>query len=227
MRIIVLLLLICSTVSAQLDIKGTEYTIISDMGIANITVPRTNEERFSELDWEEINAGDLTSIVKAFVRDVVANGGSLDLSNTRHNIRISEPSHWNYVDPSPRNQPVATSYGSVREGFNVHINRYYWNRSDGIQKVKIVYHELGHGLMHLGHLCDFVWQYHTNQYGYQQGHPVPAIMGTGTCGRGNEYEVSDRYNLLEIEDLLRHFFEVQVQLPGASITGKGPNIIHN
>ena len=229
MRLVALLLLICSTVSAQLNIKGTEYVIISDMGIENITVPRTNEERFSELDWDQINEGDLTSIVKAFVRDAVSYGANLDLSDLRHQIQIASSRNWNHLDEHPPNQPAATSYGSVRPGFNIRINDYWWNHhtTTGIRKVKLVYHELGHALLHLGHLCDFVWQYHTNEYGYQQGHQILGIMSTQACDPFNRNDVIAEYNLIEIEDLIRHFFEVQVKLPGATSKGVAPEVIHN
>ena len=233
MRLALLLLLFCSTVSAQLNIRGTEYTIISDMGIENITVPRTNEERFPELDWTAIESGDFTSIVKAFVRDAVTHDVVLDLDDSRHVMRFLPSTNFD-------EGIGASSFSSLIPGYNIWINQDHWNsiidqhrgESAGVRKIKLIYHELGHGLLHYDHVCEGRERlFYLPNSEFPQGVHIPAIMATGSCPTvaNRLSRADDRYDQFHIEDLLDHFYEVVNPINQSSIHGKGSlsDVIHN
>ena len=211
----------CNAIHAQLNISGTEYVLVGDLA-AQYNTPRTDES-FSDVNWAEVNAGDLTSIVRAFVRDATTHGAEMDLSDSRHFIGVVSSTNWNFRSTDPKRQPAATSVGSRDPGFSVDINEYWWNRSTNREKIELVYHELGHGLLHFDHVCDYAWRFDTNRvYTYF------AIMKTGTCGSTiDDYnDVSSRYGEFFIEDLLDHFFYESPQLPPL-YSRKGPDVIHN
>ena len=225
MRLVLILLLFCSTVSAQLNLGGTEYNLIDDLGVESITIPRTNQERFGELNWTEINSGNLSSIVKAFIRDAVTHGAELDLDDSRYIVELVSPSHWDYRGTSVpnRERPLGTSYDSTNDGVEIRINSWWWNQLDGIEKVFLVYHELGHAALHQDHVCEFVYgpSYIDPNTGYTRRTGSSVIMAA--CSSADQVE-NENY-VASIEGLIDHLFEVQIHLPGASVSSRGSNEI--
>ena len=215
-----LLFLFCVNLNAQLNIADTEYVLLDDMGITNLRTPRTNAERFSELNWSEINSGNLDSFVKAFVRDAVTHEATLDLSDSRRVLEFRPPSFWH--DP----QIGGSSYGSRAPGYEILINRDVWDRvfpqlygsRSGIEQVKLIYHELGHALLHAGHVCDIYVG--TTQYN--------SVMYTGTCGSNVRFQEDHGYDLRSIEIWIDHFFKFSRLITlSNSQAAKGPDVIHN
>ena len=221
-----LLFLVCFNLNAQLNIRGTEYTLLDDMGIPNITVARNEATRFPELNWTEINNGNLDSFVKAFVRDAVVNRAELDLSDNRRILEFRPPTFWS--DP----RIGGSSYGSIAPGYDILINRDVWDRvfpmlypdRVGIAQVQLIYHELGHALLHAGHVCD-VWVGSTSHY---------AVMATGTCagengGPGYRFQEDHGYNLSRIEGWIQHLFDFEdvYELSRSQATRKGPDVIND
>ena len=204
---------------AQLNISGTEYMLLDDMGITNLRVPRTNEELFPEIDLD-----DLDTYVKAFVRDAVTHRAEIDLSDTRHIAEIRPPSNWNHVNTDPTLQPTASSYNSSDGGYEIRINRYWWDWIDftfpednGSIKIMLLYHELGHGLLHAGHVCE--------QHNFYR-----AIMATSTCqvNKGGPGFTETRYRLNTIEGSLDHLFERILPLNQSQVAKRrGPSVIHD
>ena len=205
-----LLFLFCVNLNAQLIIADTEYVLLSDMGVDRINTPRANgSNRFDDLVWNEIDKGDLTSIVKAFVRDAVTHGGDLDLSD-RHILELRPATFWN--DP----RIGGSSYGSTNPGYHILLNQDIWNDLNGINKVLLVYHELGHGLLHAGHIC------------HSYGGIANAIMSTATClvNRGGPGLSPTPYRLDTIEGLIDHLYDTLIILPDSQAR-KGPDIIND
>ena len=216
MKIVLILLFFCSTVSAQLNIRGTEYTIISNMGVESITTPRADgPDRFSDLNWEEINAGDLSSIVKAFIRDAVTHDAIIDLDDSRYMVDIVPPSNWDYRGSNVPNRlrPLGTSYDSTSAGIEIRINSWWWNNLEGIDKVLLMYHELGHASLHQDHLCEFIWtpSFVDSNTGLTRRIGVSAIMAA--C-ESSDQEENPNY-VGNLVGLLDHFFEAGVYLPNS------------
>ena len=205
-----LLFLFCVNLNAQLIIADTEYVLLSDMGVDRINTPRVNgSNRFDDLVWSDINKGDLTSIVKAFVRDAVTHGGDLDLSD-RHVFELRPATFWS--DP----RIGGSSYNSTDPGYYILINENIWNSLNGINKVLLSYHELGHGLLHAGHIC------------HSYGGIANAIMSTATClvARGGPGLSPTSYRLDTIEGLIDHLFATLIILPNSEAR-RGPDIIND
>ena len=215
----ILLFLVCFNLNAQLNISGTKYVLLDDMGIPNINTPRTEAERFPELNWTEINNGNLDSFVRSFVRDAVVRGAELDLSDRRRVLEFRPPTFWD--DP----RIGGSSYGSRAPGYDILINRDVWDRifpsvygnRAGIRQVKLIYHELGHALLHAGHVCDI----------YVSSTQYDAVMYTGTCGGSVRFQEDHGYNFSLIEDWIRHLFDFEsVYTLSNSQARKGPDVIH-
>ena len=213
--------MVCFNLNAQLNISGTEYVLLGDLS-TQYNSHRSDAERFPELNWNEINAGNFTSLVKAFVRDAVTHDAEIDLSD-RHILRIVPSSNWDYINTNPMLQPAASSYNSSDGGYEIRINRYWWDwisftypEDSGIIKIKLLYHELGHGLLHAGHLCE--------QYGLHR-----AIMSTTTCqvNRGGPGFTETKYRLDTIEGWIDHLFERILTLSQSQVAkSRGPSVIH-
>ena len=236
------------SLNAQLSIRGTEYTLVGEME-TYYTTPRTDAERFPDINWEEVNVGNFTSMVKSFVRDAISHGANLDLSTVENSIiELSHPSRWNYISTNPRNQPAGSAFYPGAPGFRIYLNEYHWSQindnqwhSAGIRKIQLVYHELGHALLHSGHVCD--------RYG-----GWAAVMATGTCRpdyilyerddqggfvldskgnriveyRGPGYTQIRSYNLQSIEGWIDHLFETIVPFSMSQARkGSGPTVIHD
>ena len=208
-----LLLFVCFNLNAQLNIAGAEYVLLDDMGITDLRTPRTETERFPNLNWDAINKEDLTTIVEAFVRDAVTHGARLDLAD-RHILRIRPSSYWS--DP----RIGGTSYNSTSPGYDININRAQWNSiPTGIGKIQLIYHELGHGLLHAGHVCERTTVGNRNYY---------AVMSTATCltGNGGPGLSVSSYNLALITEWIDHLFDTLIILPNSQ-AARGPSVIHN
>ena len=208
----ILLFLFCINLNAQLSIAGTEYVLLGDLE-TQYNTHRTESERFPDVIWDQGDQENLNSMVRAFVRDATTHGADLDLSNTRHNLRLRPPTYWD--DP----RIGGTSYYSTRPGYDINININVWNDLNGIQKIQLVYHELGHGLLHAGHICDRTTIGNRSHY---------AVMSTATClveNGGPGLSVSE-YNLSLITEWIDHLFNPKNIIPIPGQAAKGPGIIH-
>ena len=205
-----------------MTIRGVSYQFVGD-SFEKYRTPRTNSDGFYELDWAEINSGNLESFVKAFVHDAITHGANLDLSDSARNRLVFADLPEGIGGTSSGSQQPGYRIIIGRHVWNVDLPRFYSNNRLIIERTKLIYHELGHALLHAGHICDV-----------QVGIGAPsyyAVMATGTCagengGPGYSFQETHGYNLSTIEGLIDHLFETLILLPNSQ-AAKGPRIIYN
>lgn len=245
MRYILLLLVV--SLQAQVttfSIRDVEYQIVD--GMEYYTTPRPNLNPYSDIDIDNLD-----TYVHAFVKDAILSGKSLDLSVSGrslltqyatkvgtqtirgYEVTIADNS-VNFVDGDGFYLGLnigGSSWNSVQPGFRITINRdlYYTHTSyqTDTNKRELMYHELGHALLHRAHVCSYsAIRIDTGTY------EVPSIMSTGSCGRyfsdWNPGEVTG-YDMSVWKQAIQYMYDTVVLLPRASISSKSktPNVIHN
>ena len=205
MRTFILFIVMCFGVNAQADkmnIQGTDYHFVGD----------SFSEYRSPGDYSTIDEEDLHSYLKLFIRDAIVAGQELGLdpSGNTSIFPVSHARQSRYrIYNVPRNDITfapddfygvtsGIQGGSYRDGARdwvVVISRYEWNRASSIEKRRVVYHELGHALLHKNHSCKRTERWEVSERQVRQisatqtatvvipvGRYDLAVMGTGACG---------------------------------------------
>ena len=210
----------CFGVNAQADkmnIQGTDYHFVGD----------SFSEYRSPGDYSTIDEEDLHSYLKLFVRDAIVDGQELGLdpsgntsifpvayvTQTRYEIYNVGRNNITFAPDDFYGTTSGIQGASYRDGARdwvVVINRYEWNRASSIDKRRIVYHELGHALLHKNHSCKRTYSRKITSYGIRGGITVPltfsvsedwAMMGTGAC-RDESRNLWETLNLACDEELV-------------------------
>lgn len=195
-RIIILLLMLCYTASAQVSrdadtlIVGTsKYTMTGDL-LTLYSQPRTGSD-FSQA-YSDVATNSLTSYLKAFVRDALIREATLDIDadgdgyvdphrsdgrrdwhvNRTDILQVVENFFWACTGVNPEGWPCAAeefhgringaAYDAVSSiGYRVYLADPFWN-ADNIMgrddysmstRMALFYHEMGHALLDLDHVC--------------------------------------------------------------------------
>ena len=160
MRLLILIGLISlnfayAQMAESVTVRGVEYQFVGD----------SNAKYRVSGDYSSVDPTNLNTYLDVFVRDAIINGKDLNLAhNSRERHRIVYGSALNlsinsivFVPNSfYSNQRIAGSswLRAGVPGFLITINEQYWNSASDRDKFKLVYHELGHALLQLGHICN-------------------------------------------------------------------------
>lgn len=186
-NIIYLLLILTSNFSfsqvESMTIRGVEYMFVGDSFM---------EYRDGRI-IHPYYTNNLMLYVQPFVENAILAGENLDLGETittggymldglesplLHNTIVFGDG---YYGETVSNNIGGTSFFTLYPGFSITINRYWWDRYDEISRRKLIYHELGHGLLHRGHDCDATLSRNAQRVRFYER----SIMATGACGYYN------------------------------------------
>ena len=152
--------------ASQITIQGEDYQFVGDY-MMDYRMPRPTtyqaniQTRYSDIqNWDDPN-----EILHAFIRDGILRGANFDFGDSTSFMSIVGDDHWNCVDcrypgRSSENLPGGSSYNSHLPGYRIALRQSYWDTfteergSYYYGRLNLVYHELGHALIHLDHSCN-------------------------------------------------------------------------
>ena len=237
------------TITNHITIRGERYEFIDDMNLDYRTQP-LRPVRYAGLDHNDLN-----TYLTTFIRDAIYNEQDLNLgvsSNVNTNgvlLHINTMTFVGHQSFYGGRNIGGSSWRSWYPGFIITINENIWRRySNSRQKLKLMYHELGHALLMKDHICDVTQAWTTQDGGrsHQNNGDILGIMATGACDTrsgGPGYNqiglwcapttsictTSGEYDFTQWDDLLRHLYTTHnpLRAPGGSVGKGGPDVIHD
>lgn len=148
-----------------LVLDGVEYLMKGEM--LNRYKDARSGDSFNRA-YSDTDLNNVGEIADAFIRDAMINGAWID--GIDGVIEVVSRSWWDCSGTGPSeadiytsgcrfspgdNVPAGTAYGRYSEGYNIRLRNTAYSYLDTMNRFELVYHELGHALLHLKHSCSF------------------------------------------------------------------------